>query len=255
MDILDRFIAQAKENIASGYYAATHLEEGVPYSQVSLKQMLLSKPFSLITEIKHASPAGEYSFDFIDVEKTAFSFKAAGADAISVVVEPKIFKGNIYHITIAKKVGLPVLFKDFVFSREQIDAASKVGADAVLLVVKVAERVGSNVNELIDHAHERGLEVLLECYNEKEMEFAIKTNADILGINNRDLQTLKVDITRTKQILDCFKSIDKPIISESGIRNKNDVNFIKKTGVKGILVGTAIWKSTNIEEKVRELKG
>ena len=181
MDILDKFIEQAKENIRNGYYN--------PYSKIelnkkriSLKQKL-TQHFTLIAEIKHASPAGEYSFDYIDVEKAAFTFRDAGVDAISVVVEPKIFKGHLNNIIITKKTSLPVLFKDFIINETQIRTAAALGADCILLIMKVAERLNLDLNKFIKTAHSYGLEVLLECYDKKEMQKALETEADILGIN------------------------------------------------------------------------
>lgn len=249
MDILDKFIEQAKENVESGYYDVNNKH---PALKVSLKEKLLDN-FILISEIKHASPAGDYSFDDIDVEKAAFTFKQAGTDAISVVVEPKIFRGNLNNVPIAKKTGLPVLFKDFVFHEKQIKAASLFGADCILLIMRIADRLNIDINSLIKLAHAYGLEVLLECYDENEMQLAIETDADILGINNRDLRTLHVDLNRTREIMQ-FAGSNKPVISESGIKSKYDVEFVKSTGVKGILVGTALWKSENQTEKIRELK-
>jgi len=245
MDILDTFIQTAKESVREGYYNARN---------VSLREKLLSQDFSVIAEIKHASPAGEYSFENIDVEATARLFRQSGADAISCVVEPKVFKGKLENITLAKKAGLPILFKDFIFCEEQMRAAKNLGADAILLIAKVAQRLGLNLDELIESAHNLELEVLLETYDRDEMRIAIGTEADVLGINNRDLQTLKVDINRTAEILDSFK-IDKPVISESGIKTAQDVEFVRKTGACGVLVGTAIWTAENPGEKIRELKG
>lgn len=255
MDILDKFIKQAKLNIHSGYYAANKL--GVfTGSKISLKQKITQNDFSVIAEIKHASPAGEYSFDFIDAEKTAFCFKQAGADAISVVVEPKIFKGKLENVPAAKKAGLSVLFKDFVLSKQQIKTAKMLGADCILLVLRVARRTGANINEFIDFSHECGLEVLLECYDRKEFASALKSKADILGINNRDLSTLQVDLNRTKKILESVdaEKIKKPVISESGVKSKQDVLFLKSCGVKGVLVGTVLWKTKKQKEKIIELK-
>ncbi|MBS3067072.1 indole-3-glycerol-phosphate synthase [Candidatus Micrarchaeota archaeon] len=249
MDILDKFIEQAKENVESGYYNVTIKHT---LDKTSLKQKILSQNFTLISEIKHASPAGEYSFDNIDVEKAAETFKQAGSDAISVVVEPKIFKGNLSNISIAKKTGLPVLFKDFVFHEKQIKTAAALGADCILLVMKVVDRLAIDINELIAKAHEHKLEVLLECYDSDEMRRAIKTDADILGINNRDLRSLHVDLNRTKEIMKFAKN--KPVISESGINSRKDAEFVRACGVKGILVGTALWKTDNQLEKIRELK-
>ncbi len=249
-DILDKFIANAKQSIKEGYY---DIGAGANTKKVSLREKMERNRFTLITEIKHASPAGEYSFDNIDVEKAAMDFLESGSDAISVVVEPKIFRGNLKNVTIAKKTGLPVLFKDFVMEEKQIEAAKNVGADAILLIVKVAKREDLNLEHLIGFAHEKGLEVLLECYDGDEMKAALGTDADILGINNRDLRTLKVDLNRTREILENAE-LDRPLISESGIKTGQDIRFVKKAGAKGALVGTAIWKAQNLKEKIRELK-
>jgi indole-3-glycerol phosphate synthase len=252
-DILNKFISCAKQNMKNGYY--DNIKENT-IKRISLQKTLLSKNFSLISEIKHASPSGEYPFKKIDAEKTAISFRKAGADAISCVTEPTIFRGNLKNIPLAKKSGLPVLFKDFIFTEKQLNAASLSGADCVLLVLKVLKRTNTNTNKLIKIAHSYGLEVLLECYTKKEMHQATKTNADILGINNRNLTTRKVDLNRTKKIMHSIstKNLNTPIISESGIRKKADALFIKNCGVKGILVGTALWKTKNPEKKIKELK-
>lgn len=249
-DLLDKFIENAKVSIKEGYY---EIERAAGAEKVSLRKRLASRSFSLITEIKHASPAGEYSFDRIDVEKAAMDFRECGADAISVVVEPKIFRGKLGNVAAAKKAGLPVLFKDFVIGEKQIDAAKQAGADAVLLVVKVAKRENLDLDHLIGVAHRNGLEVLLEAYDAGEMRTALGTEADILGINNRDLQTLEVDISRTKKILEEVE-LDRPLISESGIRTRADAEFVKKAGARGILVGTAIWKAPDLRAKVKELR-
>ncbi|MBI5553852.1 MAG: indole-3-glycerol-phosphate synthase [Candidatus Diapherotrites archaeon] len=253
MDILDRFIAQAKQNLRDGYYE--NLPAPGKENKKSLQAVLQKNAFSLIAEIKHASPAGEYAFDSIDVEKTARVFRKAGADAISVVTEPRIFKGNLHHIPLAKKAGLPVLFKDFVLDERQIGAARICGADCILLIAQVLTRTGKKIQPLIDSAHQAGLEVLLECYAEDEIRHALKTDTDILGINNRNLQTLQVDLSHTTCILEKIPELDRPLISESGIQTAQDVARIRASGVQGALVGTTIWKAADIGKKVRELKG
>lgn len=256
MDILDKFVEQARENIRNGYYNLSS-ETDSNKKRISLKQKLLTQSFTLVAEIKHASPAGEYSFDYIDVEKSAFTFKDAGADAISVVVEPKIFKGHLNNILVAKKTGLPVLFKDFIISETQIRTAATLGADCILLIVKVAERLNLDLNKLIKTAHSYGLEVLLECYDKKEIQKAMKTKADIIGINNRDLQTLQVNLNRTKEIMESFNetnTLNRPVISESGIKSRKDAEFVKSTGVNGILVGTALWTTKDQYAKIKKLR-
>ena len=253
-DILDKFISQALENVRSGYYES--VKEAASVKKVSLAKKLRSQPFSLISEIKHASPAGEYSFEGADDLKMARAFCECGADAISVVVEPKIFKGNLKTVAVAKRVGLPVLFKDFVLDERQVEAAAKSGADCMLLVMRVMDRQRLDAHKFVQMAHARGLEVLLECYDANEMERAIETDADVLGINNRDLQTLKVDLGRTKEIVQKFgKKMDRPLIAESGVKSRADAELLQKLGAKGILVGTALWTAKDVREKVRELKG
>ncbi len=255
-DILDRFIAQAKENVASGYYS-TAGKARPEVKKVSLRQTLERRAFSLISEIKHASPAGEYSFEHIDVQKTAMTFRECGADAISVVVEPKIFLGSLGHIAVAKQSGLAVLFKDFVIDDSQIEAAAFYGADCMLLVATVAARLGLDLDMMVKKAHALGLEVLLECYDAAELQTALKTKADIIGVNNRDLKTLKVDLRHTERFIESVPEgmeLDRPLISESGVRNRADAQFLRSVGAKGILVGTALWKADNLGAKVRELR-
>ena len=114
-----------------------------------------------------------------------------------------------------------------------------------------------DINKFIKIAHSYGLEVLLECYDKEEMQKAMETEADILGINNRDLQTLRVDLNRTKGIMEFFNGtnkLDRPVISESGIKSKKDAEFVKSTGVNGILVGTALWTATDQYAKIKELR-
>ncbi|HLC61665.1 MAG TPA: indole-3-glycerol-phosphate synthase [Candidatus Nanoarchaeia archaeon] len=253
MDILDKFIEQAKENVKRGYY---DISRGamLDIKRNSLKQKLLSQYFTLIAEIKHASPAGEYSFDDVDANELAFKFKKAGADAISVVVEPRIFKGRLDNITIAKKTNLPVLFKDFIIGETQIKSAAALGADCILLIVKVGERLNLDIGKLIRRAHSYGMEVLLECYDKEEAQKALRTEADIIGINNRDLKTLKVDLNQTREMMEYLRTQNRPVISESGIKSDKDAEFVKLQGVNGILVGTAIWTANDQYAKIKELR-
>jgi indole-3-glycerol phosphate synthase len=251
MDILDRFIGCARVSLAEGYYAGTGARaEG---GAASLRKRFGSG-FVLICEIKHASPSGEYAYREIDVAETAAAFSACGADAISCVVEPKVFRGDIMNVGLARRAGLPVLFKDFVFTKEQIDAAHRSGADCVLLVARVARRTGADIDSLIAHAHSLGLETLLECYDADELRDALDTDADILGINNRDLATLGVDIGRTERILREAGGADRPVISESGVRSGADIAYLKRAGASGALVGTAIWKAADMRAKIAELR-
>jgi len=249
-DILDRFIKNAKENIKAGYYGE-YVKGDFPTR--SLKNVLEANEFSLIAEVKHSSPAGDYSSGEMDVKKLAERYREGGARAISVVVEPRIFRGKLAHVGQAKSANLPVLFKDFIVDEKQIRAAAEIGSDSVLLIMGLIDRIGEDVDSYIDCAKGYGLETVLEVFNMDEMERAVKTDADIIGINNRDLTTLKVDLQTTRKLMEGVGEFNKPVISESGIRNGEDASFVKTLGVSGILVGTALWTCDDLMGKLKEL--
>jgi indole-3-glycerol phosphate synthase len=160
-----------------------------------------------------------------------------------------MFKGKIENVTIAKNAtNLPILMKDFIVSKEQIDAGKKAGTDIILIIF------GTSPLNLIDYAHSLGLQVLLETHTLEEFREAKKTKADFIGINNRNLKTMEVDIQTTVRILE--KEKHKPnriIISESGIKTKQDIELLKNAGASGFLIGTSILKSKDIGAKLREL--
>ena len=151
---------------------------------------------------------------------------------------------------------MPVLFKDFIFGETQIKSAAGLGADCILLIVIVGERLNLDIGKLIRRAHSYGMEVLLECYDKEEVKKALTTEADIIGINNRDLKTLKVNLNQTREIMEYLgtQSLNRPVISESGIKSNKDAEFIRAQGVNGILVGTAIWTANDQYAKIKELK-
>jgi indole-3-glycerol phosphate synthase len=143
--------------------------------------------------------------------------------------------------------------KDFVVSTDQIDAASRFGADAVLLIQALFDREYCDQDKMIQHAHSLGLEVLLEAYSEDEFKEVVESNADMIGINNRDLRTFIVSLNNTVQILKKSNIRDRIVVSESGVESPRDLLFLKDAGARAFLVGTSIMSSHNVEEKVREL--
>ncbi|MCP8315989.1 MAG: indole-3-glycerol-phosphate synthase, partial [archaeon] len=150
---------------------------------------------------------------------------------------------------------LPILMKDFILSPVQIEAADKIGADAILLIKSIFDRKLSerNLNEMIEIAKSRGIEVLLEVHNESEFLSSLQTKADMIGINNRDLTNLDVDLEVTKMILSKIGNRGRIIVSESGIGNPNDVKMLHDFGAHAFLIGTAIMTANDAEAKVREL--
>jgi indole-3-glycerol phosphate synthase len=252
-DYLDVLARVAQITIDSEYYENLKPAESV---QVSLKKAILDcKVNPIITEIKSASPSSGVIRKDVNPSLIAKAMEKGGATALSVLTEPKQFGGSLDALTQARKaVKLPILMKDIILSPLQIQAASKLGANAVLLINALFDRGYSekSLDEMINGAHLLGLEVLLETHTSSEFCSALKTNADLIGVNNRNLATLKVDLNQTKTILSSIKPEDKVIVSESGIKTPTDIKFLRESGACAFLIGSAIMSSDNVEEKVRE---
>jgi len=173
-----------------------------------------------------------------------------GAIAISVLTEPKYFKGDPSFVPkVRNAVDVPVLRKDFIVDEYQLHESAELGADAVLLITGI---LGKNLKRFIELARELGMESLVEVDDEQQVKFASVSGAKIIGINNRDLKTMQVDITRTARLAPLVAD-DVTIVSESGIRMPNEVIFALDAGADAVLVGTALMKSGDIERQVRAL--
>ena len=208
----------------------------------------------MITEVKFSSPALGNIRKVSDPVDIAIQMVNGGASALSVLTQPFLFDGSPeVFMKVRKVVEIPMLMKDITVDKIQIDAAKKIGADYFLLIQSIFDKkMVPEMDELIDYGHKNGVKVIVEAHTTKEFENACKTNADIVGINNRNLDTLKIDLNTTKNILDKSDS-SKIIISESGIESNDDIRFLHKCGARGYLVGTAIMKNDNIEQTVRGL--
>ncbi len=252
-DFLDTLAMDATRTIDSGYYQ-TFVSTKQP--KISLKKSILEcKESAVITEIKKASPSLGTIKNEINPKEIAKAMENAGAVGISVLTEPKHFDGSLATLAQAREAAkLPILMKDIIIIPEQIETASQIGANAVLLIEALFEKgyCEISMNKMIAYAHAKSLEVLLETHTEEEFKSAIETDADLVGINNRDLATLKVDLNTTKQILEKHKNHGKIVISESGIKTKADLQFLKDCGVDAFLVGSSVMLAENIEAKVRE---
>jgi indole-3-glycerol phosphate synthase len=252
-DFLDVLARVAQINIQDEYYDNVAPVENVC---VSLKKSILDCKFNpLITEIKAASPSAGVIRTNIDPAAIAKAMERGGTTALSVLTEPKQFSGSLEALAKARKaVKLPILMKDIILSPIQIQAATKLGANAVLLIKALFDRGYSDktLEEMISGAHVLGLEVLLETHTISEFKLALETDADLIGINNRDLATLKVDLNVTKSILQSINPKTILVVSESGIKTTADINFLREAGASAFLIGSAIMLSDNIEEKVRE---
>jgi indole-3-glycerol phosphate synthase len=252
-DFLDTLAMDAAKTIDSGYYKNFRSMERL---KISLKNAIKNcKSNAVITEIKAASPSVGTIREKIDPKAIALAMERAGAVGISVLTEPKHFNGSLSIFAQAREtVKLPILMKDIVIVPDQIEVASQIGANAMLLIEALFERkcCELSINKMIAFAHGKGLEVLLETHTEAEFKTAIETDADLIGINNRNLSTLKIDLNTTKQILENHGKNGKIIISESGIHSADDLRFLRNCGADAFLIGSSIMLANNIQDKIKE---
>jgi indole-3-glycerol phosphate synthase len=221
---------------------------GRPFSEA-----LIAEGISLIAEMKRASPSKGPIRPEATVTEVVTAYQLAGASAVSVLTEPNWFGGSLDDLVEARAAcDLPLLRKDFVVDEYQLLEARVAGADAVLLIVAALDR--GRMEELMAAASGLGLDVLVEVHDEKEVETAVESGAEVIGINNRDLHSLEVDLETTFELL-----ADVPagtvVVAESGITLNEDVERLERAGVDAILVGEALMRADDPVRAVRELLG
>ncbi len=257
MAILDEILRKRKERLAS--------EKGrIPLAEIKSRMADAEAPrdfpgairrkngINLIAEVKKASPSlGLIRAPFDPAGIAAIYGERAAA--VSVLTEEDFFQGSLSYLGIVKKAsGRPVLRKDFIFDQYQIYEARAAGADAILLIAKI---LGIHqAEEYLAMAAELGLGVLFEAHDYQDLEAALRIDAPIIGINNRNLDTLKVDLQTTFTLRSDIPG-GKPVVSESGINSRADVQRLEDAGVDAILVGTALMRSPDILKKIDELMG
>src|SRR3989338_2211029 len=213
----------------------------------------ISRPhhINLIAEIKKASPSkGILRGDFNPV-KIAITYQANGASAISVLTDERFFEGKLEHIKkVRGNVSIPILRKDFFIDEYQIYETVEAGAEAILLICEILSI--AELTKFYNLAIELGLDCLVEVHNEEDIEKALAVNAAIIGINNRDLHTFKVDLGVTQRLIRLIPQ-NKIIVSESGIKCYEEIMFLKSLGVNAVLIGEAFMEADDIASKMREM--
>lgn len=210
-------------------------------------------PVAMIAEVKKASPsAGVIREDFHPVE-IARIYESAGAACLSVLTDEQYFQGHLdFLIAVRKNVAIPVLRKDFIIDRYQVLEARVAGADCVLLIAECLD--DAQLEDLYGYALELGMSALVEIYEPDNLERVLKLSPPLLGINNRNLKTFVTSLDHSIR-LGAQVPADCLLISESGIRDRSDVLKLQESGVRGILVGETLMRSSDIGEKARELLG
>ncbi|PAB59498.1 indole-3-glycerol phosphate synthase TrpC [Anaeromicrobium sediminis] len=217
------------------------------------KSIKRKKELSIIAEIKKASPSKgiiREDFDPISIGK---SYEKNKVEAISVLTEDKFFQGQDYYLSeIKKTTTIPLLRKDFIIDPYEIYQSKALGADAILLIVGILSK-----KELIHFqkiAKDIGLQCLVEVHDKFQLDMALDTQGEIIGINNRNLKTFKTNLETTEKLIE-FIPKDKVIVSESGINTRDDMKFLKELGVDGVLIGESLMRAKSIGEKLISLRG
>ena len=214
---------------------------------------LWGSEIKIIAEVKKASPVrGIFRKDF-DHREIAKIYADNGASAISVLTDEEHFQGSLEYMKDVKEIviskSIPVLRKDFILDKYQIFQSRAFGADAVLLIVSMLTK--EKLQELFELTQSLWMQSIVEIHDETELETALEVGAEIIGINNRNLHNFVTDIEVTEQLAPKIPN-GKIIVSESGIKNINDINRIQKAGVNAALIGESLISSKNIATKLKE---
>ena len=256
--ILDKIVADVKIDLAEK-------KKRVPLAEIAKIATVQPQPLDfaaalrgnkvrLIAEVKKASPSkGIICPDFNPVN-IAKIYAANGAAAISVLTEPKYFQGSPDYLRDIKNAlaakPLPLLRKDFISDPYQVYEARAYGADCLLLIVAMLSP--AQLSELLQLSQQLGMMNLVEVHNTTELEIALHSGATVIGINNRDLNTFKVDL-KTTSVLRPLIPADRLVVSESGIKTRRDMDKLKQWGVNAALIGEALMTSSDITAKMKEL--
>jgi len=269
-NILDKIVEEKEREvaklpariIAAGDLRDAMLEHGERRDFLAALRTPRCGDIGLIAEVKKASPSmGVICQDF-DPVRIAKEYEAAGASCLSVLTDEKFFQGSLDYLRqIRAAVKLPLLRKDFIIDERQILEAIEWGADAILLIAAILSDEQLAKFHLL--AIEAGLAVLVEVHDEEELQRALKISPALIGVNNRDLKTFKVDLATTERLAakledgrwKMTKSSSPLLVAESGIHSRADVERLKKCGAGAILVGESLLKQGDIQAKVRELIG
>ena len=260
-NILDKIVEEKKREvaqlparlIAAGDLRDALLEHGERRDFPAALKNPRRGDVALIAEVKKASPsAGVICQDF-DPVRIAREYEAGGASCLSVLTDEKFFQGSLDYLRrIREAVKLPLLRKDFIIDERQILEAAQWGADAILLIVAIL--TDKQLKKFHSLAVEAGLAALVEIHDEAELDRALKIGANLIGVNNRDLKTFKVDLATTERLAAKISG-GQILVAESGIHVPADVRRLKKCGANVILVGESLLRGRDIQSKIRELIG
>lgn len=253
---LDEIIAHKRKEVQILESHANELRKvalGINRTRGFRRSLELAGSMGLIAEVKKASPSvGVITENFNPINQ-AREYARGGAHALSILTDEAFFQGSLSYLRqVRDQVELPILRKDFIVSPLQVYESIVAGADAILLIV--AALSDEELNHFYNLAKDIELDVLVEVHDLREMDRALDLGADIIGINNRNLQTFEVSLQTTEELAQEIPN-DVLAVSESGIRTREDVQFCLEQGINAILVGETLMRSDNPVDKIHELLG
>jgi indole-3-glycerol phosphate synthase len=257
LSVLDRIVEETREELA-------RRREIVPLSQLQAAlggrpesrpfQEALTRPgISVIAEHKRRSPSAGVIREGAEAVDVVQAYERGGAAALSILTEPFHFAGSLDDLRAARAAThLPVLRKDFIVDSYQLYESAAAGADAILLIVAALEHEA--LRELHREAWALDLDVLVEVHDEPELEAALDVEAEVIGINNRDLTDFSVDLERTFELLSDVPT-GKTVVSESGFSTREQLDELDRVGVDAVLIGETLMRAPDVEAACRELTG
>ncbi len=258
MTILDELAAHARQRVAAARQivpseALRRRARALPRGDFAFEKALAKPGLSFICEVKRASPSKGLiapEFPYLDVAR---AYEAAGADCISVLTEPKWFLGSDEYLKeIAATVSIPCLRKDFTVDEYMIYEAKCLGASAVLLICSILSQ--EEIAGFIAPADTLGITSLVEAHDENEVRMALAAGARVIGVNNRNLRDFTVDTDNSRRLRDLVPD-DVLFVSESGVKNAQDVECVRALGADAVLVGETLMRADDKKAKLAELKG
>lgn len=261
-DILNQIVAHKREEVAAAKAAFPAERLDAQLAQVeepprgflrALRATAESGWTAIIAEVKKGSPSKGLIRPDFDPLEIAEIYQAHGATCLSVLTDERFFMGNLLYLgKIRELVSLPLLRKDFICDSYQIGEARVAGADAILLIAAMLE--SEQLIEFSQRAAELQLDVLLEIHDERDLEKALLTDCELIGINNRNLRTFETDLATTERLLPLIPA-GHFVVTESGIANRADVLRLQRAGAAGFLIGESLMREADIGAKLQELQG
>jgi indole-3-glycerol phosphate synthase len=262
--MIRRLVKNSFKSIDEGLYNIKDIDYS--HEPLNLKKNILDiktkNKIPLITEIKFSSPSKGVIMnrDDVDLLRISREMTEGGAAGLSVLTQKYLFNGSLTNfIMIRQDTSIPMLMKDIIVSEIQLDCAKKIGADYILLIMSIFDKnlAEGDLDRFVKYANKKGLNILFEVHHEHEFNEILKFNlgkADLIGINNRNLENLKIDLQITEKLLKKFNKAKNVIISESGITNSNQIKQLKNAGADAFLIGTSIMENNKqIATKIKKL--